>query len=225
MGLDGEKLRKLRTSKGMSQEKLALLANVNRRTVQRAEKGEPVALETAAFIAEAVGATPASLRGKQMDLFEPKEKSWDEVVLVPVSSGRRIVDAVRKSFNAEITYEVEPTQENVELLARLASLLEPFEPNPWETPSEGPSHVSILRAQAEVNEVLSALAQVGIFAFLGTYTAREQVPMWGDEGMYVRTTTPLSDVSIALLAISDTASSHLMRKPENLAADYGDIPF
>lgn len=88
MALDGEKLRNLRAAKGMSQEKLAILANVNKRTIQRAEKGDPVGLETAAFIAEAVGVSPATLRGRQPDLFEADKKEWNEVILVPVNSGR-----------------------------------------------------------------------------------------------------------------------------------------
>lgn len=224
MGLDGHKLRKIRTSKGISQERLAFLANVNRRTIQRAEKGEPIALETAAFIAEAVGVTPEALRGSQLELFQPKEKAWNEVVLVPVSSGRRIIDAVRTSFRAEIAYEVEPTQENVELLARFAALLEPFEPDPWQLP-ESMSHVQILKAQAEANEILNSLAQMGILAFLGTYTGRAQVPQWGDEGMYVMTYTPQSEVPMTLLTISDTSASHVIRMPGNVHSEYDEIPF
>ncbi|MDF2235664.1 helix-turn-helix transcriptional regulator [Albimonas sp. CAU 1670] len=92
MALDGEKLRRIRQSKGISQEKLALMASVNKRTIQRAERGESVAVETAAFIAEAIGVPAASLRGSQMELFEREQKSPDEVVLVPTNSGRRIVD-------------------------------------------------------------------------------------------------------------------------------------
>lgn len=226
MALDGEKLRKIRTSKGISQEKLALLANVNRRTVQRAEKGEPIALETAAFIAEAVGVAPASLRGSQLELFEPKEKAWDEVILVPVSSGRRVIDAIRTSFKAEITYDVEPDQENVEILARLATLLERFEPDPWNPPSP-PSHVEILRGQAEANEILAGLSAIGVSVFLATYIAWEKVPLWdGDTGgWYVMTNTPKSDVPFTLITVSDSSSSHLMRKPDNMSYSQDEIPF
>jgi len=106
MALDGEKLRKIRMAKGISQEKLALMCNVNKRTIQRAEKSAPIALETAAFIAEVVQVPPIALRAKQIELFEPTVKAWNDVVLIPVTSGRRIVDVIRSSFEAEITFDV-----------------------------------------------------------------------------------------------------------------------
>ena len=64
-----------------------------------------------------------------MELFEPASKH--DVVLIPVTSGRRIVDVIRTSFEAEITFDVEPTQDNLEPLDELARLLEPFKPDPW----------------------------------------------------------------------------------------------
>lgn len=54
MTLDGDQLRKIRMTKGISQEKLAAMRNVNKQPIQRAESGESVAIETAAFIAEAI---------------------------------------------------------------------------------------------------------------------------------------------------------------------------
>jgi len=150
MALDGEKLRKIRTSKGMSQEKLAILANVNKRTVQRAEKGEPIALETAAFIAEAIGVSPSTLRGAQMELFEADRKE-SEVVLVSVNSGRRIINTLQSSFEAIIEYDVEPTIDNIEPLSQLAKSLEPFKPDPWEVPHEkyDPEQAEVLQLQRD----------------------------------------------------------------------------
>ncbi len=119
MAVDGEKLRQIRTAKGISQEKLALMCNVNKRTIQRAERGRPIALETAAFIAEAIQVPVAALRSSQIEMFEPATKAWNDVVLVPVASGRRIVDALRSSFDAEVTYDVEPTKEKHRTFGRV----------------------------------------------------------------------------------------------------------
>ncbi|MFK3852301.1 helix-turn-helix transcriptional regulator [Agrobacterium pusense] len=98
MALDGEKVKQLRLAKGLSQERLALLCNVNKRTVQRVETGAPVALETAAFIAEALNVPALSLRALQQVQTNPAQRVTGEVILVPVNSGRRIVDAIRLSF-------------------------------------------------------------------------------------------------------------------------------
>ncbi|MCB2130080.1 MAG: helix-turn-helix transcriptional regulator [Rhodobacteraceae bacterium] len=237
MALDGDKLRRLRTAKGMSQEKLAILANVNKRTIQRAENGDPIALETAAFIAEAVGVSPASLRGTQLELFETENKEWDEVILVPVSSGRRLIEALRGSFEAEVAFDVEPTKDNIEPLAQLAALLEPFKPEPWEIPQAqyDPSQADVLQKQAEVNALLPSLLDMGINVFLGSYPASRQIPRYDmDEGcMYVRHNFPYRAVQVALLVVSDTTASHLMRKPDDLHVEMesrrsdldNDIPF
>ena len=71
MTVDGAKLRNLRLRKGMSQEKLGLLTNLNKRTIQRAENGQPVAIESLAFMAEALEVAPEALRGRQLELFTP----------------------------------------------------------------------------------------------------------------------------------------------------------
>ena len=229
MALDGEKLRKLRTSKGMSQEKLAILANVNKRTIQRAENGDHIALETAAFIAEAVGVSAASLRGIQRELVAPDTTEWNEVILVPTNSGRRMVDALRTSFEAEITFDVEPTKDNIGPLAQLATLLEPFKPEPWEIPQAqyDPSQADVLQKQAEVNALLPSLVEMGINVFLGSYPASRQIPRYDmDEGcMYIRETFSYESAQITLLVVSDTSASHLMRKPEDMhiEADHGDF--
>lgn len=223
MAIDGEKLRKMRTAKGISQEKLALMCDVNKRTIQRAEKGQPIALETAAFIAEAMQVPSSTLRSTQMELFEPATKAWNDVVLIPVTSGRRIIDVLRNSFEAEVTFDVEPTKENIEPLATFAGLLEPFKPNPWEHPDAryAPGYSEVLEKQAQANEVLPFLSSMGISVFLATYTARRQVPHYNmDEGeMYVTNRTPHEQVQIALVVISDTSSSHLIRKPSDVLND------
>lgn len=227
MALDGERLRNIRISKGISQEKLALMANVNKRTIQRAEKGAPIALETAAFIAEAIGVTPLALRAAQLEIFEAGKKVWNEVVLVPVSSGRRIVDALRSAFEGDVIYDVEPTTENIELLAKLASILDPFKPAPWEIPSAlyDPDQATILKKQAELNEIIPNLLEMGINIYLGTYPASRQKPKYDmDEGcMYTRNSFSFESAPVALLVVSDTTASHLMRKPDDFYND--EIPF
>ncbi len=227
MALDGEKLRKIRMAKGISQEKLALMCNMNKRTIQRAEKGAPIALETAAFIAEAMQVPSASLRAAQMELFEPAAKG--HVVLIPVASGRRIVDVIRTSFEAEITFDVEPTQDNLNPLAQIAGLLEPFQPKPWENPYERRtfSYSEVLEEQAKVNTLLPKLSDLGINVFLATYMSSRKIPHYDvDEGqMYVTARTPFEKVKIGLVVVSDSSSSYLTRKPDDIYNEDDEIPF
>ena len=232
MALDGGKLRNIRMAKGISQERLAIMCRVNKRTIQRAEKGEPIAPETAAFIADAIEMPVAALRGAQMELFEPSTKAWNEVVLVPVMSGRRILDVLRKSFDAEITFEVEPTKANIEPLKEAAGLIEPFAPDPWRSPHEDydPSCAELLGKQAELKELLPKLSELSVTVFLATYKAWRQVPRYGDEGMFVRVQQAPESVDIAIVVISDTSSTHLLRRPDDIVderpySEIDEIPF
>ena len=135
MTIDGTKLRELRIQKGMSQEKLGLLSNLNKRTIQRAEKGEAVSLETIAFIADALETEPRALRGNQFELFNGSAQAPDaqqgEVILVPVSRGTRLVNTLGSAFFAKFEYEAEPTEDTVELLEQVALILNSSWTNPW----------------------------------------------------------------------------------------------
>lgn len=227
MAVDGEKLRNLRTAKGISQEKLAALSNVNKRTIQRAERGDPIALETAAFIADAVGVAPAVLRNPQSELFEKLEKGWDEVILVPTISGRKIIDLLRTSFEAEITVDVEPTAGNIGLLRDVTELLERFKPNPWKDVFDPSPSVNayVLEAQAELNGLLPKLSDIAVRAFAATYHSRKQIPRIDGDTLefYTSDRTPFSIVPMGLVCFSDTGETHLVRKPSDLYSD--EIPF
>lgn len=67
MKIDGEKVREIRVGKGYSQEKLALLCDVNRRTIQRAESGKSLSLENASFLADALEVPISVIRVSEKD--------------------------------------------------------------------------------------------------------------------------------------------------------------
>jgi transcriptional regulator with XRE-family HTH domain len=229
MALDGEKLRQMRIAKGISQEKLALLCNVNKRTIQRAERGSPIALETAAFIAEAMQVSPTSLRSNQMELFEPANKAWNDVVLIPLASGRRVIDILHQSHDAYLTFEVEPLKDNLDPLAKLASVLEAFKPDPWKTPSDryDPAYAELLERQAEVNDLLPTLSALGISVFVASYTAHRRIPRYDHyEGhMFLTERTPYEPVEVAIVVVSDQTASHLIRRPNDVYKLDDEIPF
>ena len=70
MTVDADKLKRLRIEAGYSQEKLAIMANVNRRTIQRAEAGLPIGLETLSFIADALGVPLPVIRKTDLTVEE-----------------------------------------------------------------------------------------------------------------------------------------------------------
>ncbi|MGM4911021.1 helix-turn-helix domain-containing protein [Rhizobium sp. 768_B6_N1_8] len=220
MAIDGEKLRKLRTAKGWSQEKLATMSSVDRRTIQRAESGAPVALETLAFIAEAIEVPPTTLRAAQLEIFEPKERKWNDIVLPPAKSGRRIIEALMGSFEAQISFDVEPVFENVKPLAELGATFETFKPDPWLNPMQKAQwgYSTFIKEQANLNMLLETLAGMGIAVFLATYTARKQIPYYSvmEGSMVVSGEDDEQEVDIAIIVVSDSAAPHLVRQPDDL---------
>lgn len=72
MLVDADQIRKLRIKLGFSQEKLATLSGVNRRTIQRVESGEPISLETFNFIADALGVDKSEIHSS---VVEPNDFS------------------------------------------------------------------------------------------------------------------------------------------------------
>lgn len=77
--VDGEAIRAWRIERGLSQEKLASLSDVTRRTIQRAEAGEPVSLETLNFIADALD-VPASKLRKASSVSDSQGKDYNDEV-------------------------------------------------------------------------------------------------------------------------------------------------
>lgn len=234
MTIDGTKLRDLRLQKGMSQEKLGLMTKLNKRTIQRAENGEAVAIETLAFIAEALEVKPDELRGRQFELFSngmpPSTTKPGEVVLVEVTRGSRLVNTLRQTFLATFEYESEPTEENLPLLEEVAEILNAAWQNPWERPDDrvgSYGDAELLRLQAKANRVIPSLRELGIRIFIGTYASRQKRPRYDpDEGhMYVTDRTPRERVTNVRVVVSDEVAGHLIRIPSDHEDLEEEMPF
>jgi len=224
--VDGGAIRRLRDERGMSQERLASLCCISKRTIQRAERGMTIARETAAFLAEALKVKPDALRLSATTAKRAGAvRARDDVILVPSTSGRRIVDAIRFSFRTEIAFEVEPTTENADLISELAAWLRRVQPDPWRPPWENPfpSELEVLRIQAQVNKCLSALLPLGVRVFLATYTADCVRPYLGDEGFMIADDDQPSDpAEVALVVVSDSTTRHLVRRPCDIRVEPAD---
>lgn len=233
MTINGEKLRNLRLQKGMSQEKLGLMTKLNKRTIQRAENGKPISIESLAFIADALEVEPQILKDRLNEESPPsdppKATRQGEVVLVSVTRGSRLVNTLRNAFMAKFEYEAEPTEENIGLLEEVADILNAAWENPWEPPSGhyGEStDTELLRLQAKANRVIPSLQDQGIRIFMGTYPAWQQQPRYDIDGgcMYIRDGWLRERVTNVRVVVSDEAAGHLTRIPED-HEDLEEIPF
>ena len=227
MIIDADRLRKLRRGRGWSQETLATLCKVNRRTIQRAEAGSSIALETASFIAAELGlASVDQLRAHSTATNLSRPDAPDSaVVLNKTMSGRKVIRAILRCFDTAFEYEVEPLHGNVEVLSKLADRLSSAYSDPNLPFFENPQlkEAQILRLQADVNNDLQALSELGINAYLVEYCAERVVPRYdpveGCMATYVGQATEFVDV--ALIIVSDTPEPYLVRRP----SDKQIIPF
>ena len=194
---NGEKIRRLRAEAGMTQEKLAIMSNVNSRTVQRAEKNAALQLETLASFAATLKVTVndlvqdgASANTADGPTTEPKERN--AVVLRHVVSGKSLLDVICNSFSGKIVCNAEPTTKNINILSALVEKLEKLIPVPWETPFEKGTVTLAdrLREAVTLSTELEELETAGISVYVGSYTASAKVPHYDpDEGCmatYVR---------------------------------------
>ena len=196
--------------KGMSQEKLGLLTNLNKRTIQQAENGQPVAIESLAFMAEALEVAPEALRGRQLRVVHPsgppKPTIQGEIVVVPVTRRSRLVNSLRAAFLAKFEYEAESTDEYLKPLEEVALVLN----RPWADPSQPPhlsemSDTDLLRLQATANRVIPVLADLGIRIFVGLYPSWQQRPLYMGmrDFMYIRETFTKERLFNVCVVISD----------------------
>jgi transcriptional regulator with XRE-family HTH domain len=216
----GEIVTRLRTQQGMTQEKLAAMSRVNIRTIQRAERGEYLQLETVASIAAALKVTVPELSvsedsvGPAQIEEEGDERESNAVVLRPVTSGKILLEIAYDSFSGKLYCEVEPTQDNVEPLTAMIEEIEGLIPNPWDDPAPGLSLSERLRRSVTLTAKLAALERFEVAVFAGTYTARAQIPRYDtDEGhMYIRDRFPFEPVTICRVTLAPRKNERVVIK-------------
>jgi transcriptional regulator with XRE-family HTH domain len=204
---DGNKVRQLRVGLSLTQEILALKSNVDCRTIQRAEKGSALQIETLASLAAALKVTVNDLvrnvPSESDSITEPKERN--AVVLRRVTSGKSLLDIICDSFSGKVYCNAEPTAENIEVLGSMVERLEGLVPDPWQNPFET-TPVTLadrLRSAVTLTAQLTDLEKAGIAVYAGTYTASAQVPQYdSDEGhMYISSTQRFRPVTVCRVIV------------------------
>jgi len=219
---NGEKIRQLRAVAGMTQEKLALMSRIDRRTVQRAEQGTRLQMETLSSLAAALNVPVSQIIAADAprdDVDDLTSKSL--VVLNRVVSGISLLNIIRDSYDGKITCEADPTPDNIEALTGVIGKLEELSPDPWRRSGEEPS-LSLsdrLRAAVTMGEQLKQLEIQGVGFFAGTYTVRTQIPRPDYETgeMYVTSRTPYELVSFFVVVVAPlTSGDRLTVKASNV---------
>jgi transcriptional regulator with XRE-family HTH domain len=237
MHLDGDRIRHYRARKGMTQEQLAARSGWNPRTIQRAEKGDPIQNRAAAEIAQALEVPLdqiRSLRAASLDANEIRERRADEVILLPCGSGQRLVSTLLKSVFAEVDKDIEPRAENLESLRMFGSVFDRCWANPFSEPHEripAYSEMETIELMAEANSAISKLVDHGIRVFLGSYDIEHPRIRYEEFGeAYCRT----GDKNLilyrkALIVLTEQIEDALFRcpddHPERASTLDDDVPF
>ncbi|MEA3390910.1 MAG: helix-turn-helix transcriptional regulator [Pseudomonadota bacterium] len=159
---DHRKLRQLRERKGMTQDKLALLGKVSLRTVQRAEAGQAVALETlndfAAVLEIPVDALIVSIGSE----------GGGTVALRRAMSARVLLDDIDRAGVARFDCTVDPVGTELEPVLAVIGVIESRLPVPWDF-HERPVGLS-LREKVELTANLTTLMEKIHALRMGIYT-------------------------------------------------------
>lgn len=206
---DAAKLKLLRESMGMTQEVLAIRSSVSERTVQRAEAGATVSLETLNDFAAVLEVPLSEL------VHDPDEGAADNVTaLRRVTAVRTVLDDLSRATVAVFDCDFDPTSEEMTAVLALVSLIEARLPNPWE---QGPDALS-LREKIEISSTasgyLEALSATSIGLYSSTSWIMARVPVYDmDEGhFYVHTRHPYTRTMTMQLLLSRSTEDKIYRK-------------
>jgi transcriptional regulator with XRE-family HTH domain len=178
---DAKKLRQIRESMGMTQEKLSILSNVSERTVQRAEAGNSMSLDVLSDFAAALEVPLSEL------VFEPDRTQDADASFRRVKTGRALMDELVKAGVASFDCEVDPQDDELSHLLAIVRMIEPLLPSPWEMdqrPAASATLETKITLAADMSRLINALTPVGIGVFASASWINARYPRYDmDEGV------------------------------------------
>ncbi len=232
---DAAKLRAIRESMGMTQEKLAILSSVSPRTVQRAEAGIGMSLETLNDFAASLEVPLSEL------VHDPDDTGRDtQTALRRVTVARTLLDDLTRAGVALFDCETDPSPSEMGAVLALVSLVESRLPH-WDH-EQAPASLSLrerIEVSATISDYLSTLNEAGLGLYSAASWIMARVPRYDmDEGFYATHTRQRFERVMTLqILIARSADSKIYRKaPEGWgleeepksdppSADWGDVPF
>jgi transcriptional regulator with XRE-family HTH domain len=210
---DASRMRIIRENMGMTQEKLAILSNVSERTVQRAEAGATMRLDTLADFAAALQVPLSEL------VLDVDNAGYEmDVSLRRLMAGRAVLDDLVKAGVAVFDCEVDPNDAEMEEVLTLIRFIEGRLPTPWEF-DQHPAAVSLsekVQFGSDLTKRLERLAGFGIGLFGAPTWISAKYPYWdSDEGCrYTRDRQPYERVMMLRLVLARSIEAKIYRKPQ-----------
>ena len=220
-----------RRKQRITQEKLAAMASVSVRTVQRAEDGQRMSDEVWKDFEAALGSTPTLARRRETRTDRYRQFK----TLRRARSAKDFLDALALSSVAKLDYDVEPTSEILSVLKRSIEFIEARLPRPWsehERLYRPSSLVQRLEDETACNEIIDQLHGIGAAIFYATEWIQVIYPKDGYEcGPYVDHNQP-PEGRYLLQAVISASEKDRELFPEvydwgvEVAADQNDdVPF
>lgn len=225
MKCDQAKILDLRRKGALTQEALAGKSKLDVRTIQRAESGDAIALQSIQEIATALNVTPSEII--VADPLEERieaESTYDgetmQVVLRPQASARNLLDLLSDCNDGKLGYEVDLTDETGRAVVQFCEAIDPVMPelcpgfpkSPYVDPfsddteaqSEAKRIVTRISREAALNGAMAELWRLGLNVYAGTYGEYIQIPRWDpDEGCWsTRINQKREFVTIGIVRIS-----------------------
>lgn len=165
-------LKAARRKQGMTQEKLAAMASVNVRTVQRAEEGRAMSAEVWKDFEAVLGGGPVLARrrteeGKVSSFFLKTYKP-----LKRLRVAKDLLDKMQIASVSKLDYDVEPTAQILPILKKAIEFLECRLPQPWERDQRRYRPATVLRRledEAALNGLIEELHGIGASIFYESY--------------------------------------------------------
>lgn len=208
---DAAKLKLLRESMGMTQEKLAILSSVSERTVQRAEAGATMSLETLNDFAAALEIPISEL------VYDPDEAGTEKAAgLRRVTNARTLLDDLGRAGVASFDCELDPTPAEMDSVLSLVGLIEARLPSPWIW-EDRPAVLSLrekIEISSTISNYLSALSASGIGLYSAPSWIMAQYPRFDmDEGFCsTHTRQPYERVMTLQLLLSRNSEDKIYRR-------------
>jgi transcriptional regulator with XRE-family HTH domain len=223
MRVNGEKVGRLREAKGLTQASLAKISDVHSRTIQRAEGGGSVDMETLAQIAASLEVPQDELISSDGENEARQSTGGELIVLTPVRSPGAVIDLLREGQTCTLDYLVDgEVGEKSDAILALVNAIEPHLPTLTpERPMSGAagSHLEAnnirakLAVDLEIANSLKALKDAGLALYLGRCTVRMPVPYCDRDGNWVvsHRQSP-EDVRVAVLRIDRIGHERIVVK-------------
>lgn len=171
-------LKQLREGRGMTQEKLALLSKVSERTVQRAEAGQAMSLETLNEFAAALE-VPLSHFARGSDPTSPDKM----IPLRRVVSARLLLDDLGRAGVVSFDCKFDPGPDELRDVLNLIGAIEARLPVPWDV-NERPPPLRLgdkVELTSKFAELMSKAETHGVGLFFANAWIRAQYPYYDPE--------------------------------------------